>query len=60
MISRVIKVEERGWASADNPHPSYLLLFLLSPTCRVEMESDATKLISGNSGSDAEVIDIGN
>ena len=40
--------------------PSSLLLFLLSPPNQVEVESDPTKLISDDSSSDTEDIDIAN
>ena len=40
--------------------PSSLLLFLLSSPYQVEVESDPTKLISDDSSSDTEDIDIAN
>ena len=39
---------------------SSLLLFLISPPYQVEVESDPTKLISDDSSSDTEDIDIAN
>ena len=38
------------------PSPSHHLLFLLSPPCQVEVQSDPAKLINDNSSSDAEDI----
>ena len=38
--------------------PSSLILFLLSPPCQGEVESDPAKLISDDSSSDAEDINI--
>ena len=43
-----------------HPHLSRHLFFFLSPPCRVEVESDAAKLISEDSSSDAEDIDTEN
>ena len=46
--------------SPPHPHPSCLLLFCLPHPCQVKVESDPAKLISDNSSSDAEDIDIEN
>ena len=46
--------------SPTHPHPSCLLLFCLPHPCQVKVESDPAKLISDNSSSDAEDIDIEN
>ena len=43
-----------------NPHPSRHLLLLLSPPCQVAVEPDPAKLISDNSSSGTEDIDIEN
>ena len=43
-----------------HPHPSRHLLLLLSPPCKVAVEPDPAKLISDNSSSGAEDIDIEN
>ena len=43
-----------------HPHPSCLLLFCLPLPCQVKVESDPAKLMSDNSSSDAEDIDIEN
>ena len=43
-----------------HPHPSRHLLLLLSPPCQVAVEPDPAKLISDNSSSGAEDIDIEN
>ena len=40
-----------------HPNPSRHFLFLLSPACQVEVESDRAKLISDDSSSDAVDID---
>ena len=41
---------------SNNPLPSILLLFNLSPPCQVEVESDPVKLIRGDSCSVAKDI----
>ena len=43
-----------------HPHPSRHLLLLLCPPCQVTVEPDPAKLISENSSSGAEDIDIEN